>query len=94
MLPEFLPYGDLPEGVHRATLEEVLRRFGTTTPQRRIVAERLARVYRIAVATKGLSRFVIFGSFVIKDRRKSENVRTFCSLVIAVIGIWNLFSGH
>ena len=37
---------------------------------------------------------VIIGSFVIKDRRKTETVRIVCSLVIFFIAIWNLFSGH
>ncbi|MGE0606475.1 MAG: hypothetical protein AB7O62_05050 [Pirellulales bacterium] len=64
MLPELLSTGDLPDGVHRATLEDVIERFGTTTPQRRIVAERLTRIVGIAEATECLERFVIFGSFV------------------------------
>jgi hypothetical protein len=28
-LPEFNEAGDLPRGVHRATLDEVVRRFGS-----------------------------------------------------------------
>lgn len=62
--PEFDIGGDLPVGIHRATLAEVMLRFGTSTVQRRIVARRLQRVYRLARGTGLLARFVIFGSFV------------------------------
>ena len=34
-LPGFNEFGDLPEGRHGATLDEVLARFGAGTPQRR-----------------------------------------------------------
>jgi hypothetical protein len=37
-LPEFNSNGDLPEGVHLATLDEVIVRFGTSNFQRRLVA--------------------------------------------------------
>jgi hypothetical protein len=33
-LPAFDEQGDLPVGVHQATLDEVLTRFGHGTPQR------------------------------------------------------------
>jgi hypothetical protein len=56
--------GDLPQGVHRAALREVLNRFGQATVQRRLVGMRLKRVYELTVATGGLKRFIVFGSFV------------------------------
>lgn len=62
--PDFDGDGDLPVGVHRATLAEVVGRFGTGTPQRRVVAQRLARIYELASGTGHLARFIIFGSFV------------------------------
>ncbi len=62
--PDFDRTGDLPVGVHRATLAEVLGHFGTGSAQRRVVARRLARVYELASGTGHLARFVIFGSFV------------------------------
>ena len=40
-LPAFNTEGDLPPGVHRATLPEVLERFGEGSVQRCAVAERL-----------------------------------------------------
>lgn len=63
-LPRFEKTGDLAKGLHRATLEEVLARFGTGSPQRQAVASRLLRIYRAAQETSRLGRFIIFGSFV------------------------------
>lgn len=64
MLPEFNNLGDLPEGIYKATFEEVINYFGKGTPQRQLVTERLKRVYNLAQATGKLERFVIFGSYV------------------------------
>jgi hypothetical protein len=63
-LPEFNEQGDLPVGVHHATLDEVLTRFGHGTPQRQAVTAQLVRIYKLARATGKLLRFVIFGSYV------------------------------
>jgi hypothetical protein len=63
-VPAFNEEGDLPPGVHRATLAVVLERFGQGTVQRRAVADRLNRIYQLAVSTGQLARFVVFGSFV------------------------------
>ena len=63
-LPPLTDVGDLPLGVHRAHLSEVLDRFGVGSGQRRAVALRLARIYRIATGSGHLARFLVFGSFV------------------------------
>ena len=63
-LPEFDRYGDLPVGVHRASLDEVIARFGHGTSQRRLVTTLLLRVLKLAEGTGKLERFVIFGSYV------------------------------
>jgi hypothetical protein len=63
-LPEFNEFGDLPEGLHRASLEEVVARFGSGSPQRQAVTDRLRRVYRLAAATGQLDRLLVFGSYV------------------------------
>ena len=63
-LPAFNQEGDLPPGVYRATLAEVLQRFGSGSVQRRAVADRLNRLYQLAVSTGQLARIVVFGSFV------------------------------
>jgi hypothetical protein len=63
-LPEFDSHGDLPTGLHRASLDEVLARFGHDTPQRQLVTARLLRVHELASGTGKLERFIIFGSYV------------------------------
>jgi hypothetical protein len=63
-LPPFTASGDLPPGIHGATLSEVLERFGSSSPQRKIMGMRLERIYNVAWATGHLARCVVFGSFV------------------------------
>jgi Family of unknown function (DUF6932) len=63
-LPDFTESGDLPIGVHTATLSETLIRFGDGPARRRVMALRLERIYRLAQATENLLRFVVYGSFV------------------------------
>ncbi len=63
-LPALNQDGDLPVGVHRATLSEILERFGQGSVQRSAVADRLKRVYDLVNSTGHLARFVVFGSFV------------------------------
>lgn len=64
VLPNLNEEGELPPGVHRATLAEVLDVFGHGSVQRSAVAERLHRVYHLASSTGHLARFIVFGSFV------------------------------
>jgi predicted nucleotidyltransferase len=63
-LPALDDAGELPLGVHRATLDEVIAQFGSGTAQRIAVTGRLQRIYRLAKATGKLHRFVLFGSYV------------------------------
>lgn len=63
-IPSFNSDGNLPIPLHPATLSETLARFGQSTTQRKVVGERLERLYRIAKSTGFLHRFVVFGSFV------------------------------
>ena len=62
--PEFDHNGDLPVGIHEATLDDVLQHFGTGTVQRRLIGQRLERIYRLVSNTGQVARFVVFGSFV------------------------------
>jgi predicted nucleotidyltransferase len=62
-LPAFNEAGDLPPGVHGATLSEVLERFGQGSVQRCAVADRLTRLYQLAASSGQVARFVVFGSF-------------------------------
>ncbi len=54
----------MPPGVYPVTLAEALSRFGHGSVQRRLVANRLARVHCLATSTNALARLVVFGSFV------------------------------
>lgn len=63
-LPPFETTGDLPVGVYSAPLKEISERFGESNARRKILMTRLERIFRIAIATGGVSRFIIFGSFI------------------------------
>ena len=63
-LPTFTPIGDLPPGVHGATLAEIVERFSQGSVQRCAVADRLTRLYQLSASTGQVARFVVFGSFV------------------------------
>jgi hypothetical protein len=63
-LPAFDSRGDLPVGVHPATLAEVIACFGHDTPQRELITNRLVRIYELVQRTGKLERFIIFGSYV------------------------------
>ncbi len=56
--------GDLPQGIHRATLADVLKHFGWRTRQSRVVGQHLKRIYTLASGTGHLAHFIVFGSFV------------------------------
>ena len=71
-LPPFGLTGDLPEGVHRATLPQVVERFGGETIQRLAVASRLEHIYHTAHSTGFLARFVVYGSFVTQKREPND----------------------
>jgi hypothetical protein len=75
-LPEFNETGDLPTGVHAASLRDTVARFGSGSDRRKVVARRLERIYRIAVQTGHLARFVVFGSFV-TDKLEPNDVDVF-----------------
>jgi len=75
-LPPFTHSGDLPPGVHAASLREVLDRFGTGAILRKAVALRLERIYDMARSTGRVARFVVFGSFV-TDKPEPNDVDVF-----------------
>jgi Family of unknown function (DUF6932) len=70
--PDFNPIGDLPVGVHEATLSEVIQHFGGGSLQRRTVSRRLQRIYKLAHGTNYLARFIVFGSFVTKKPEPND----------------------
>jgi predicted nucleotidyltransferase len=62
-LPNFDSNGELPAGVHQATIDEVFARFGGGSLQRQAVTENLRKIFEAAVATGKLERLIIFGSY-------------------------------
>jgi hypothetical protein len=62
--PEYDDNGDLPVGVHQATLAEVVEHFGQSNSQRQAVVQRLARIYDLAQSTGQVARFIVYGSFI------------------------------
>jgi hypothetical protein len=75
-LPPLTDVGELPPGVHRASLREVRDRFGTGSRQRMAVADRFDRIHRLAHGTGHLARFVVFGSFI-TDKAEPNDVDVF-----------------
>jgi len=63
-LPALTEIGDLPKGIHRATMAEIIDHFASSSDRRKLLALRLKRVYDLAVQTGHLLHFVVFGSFV------------------------------
>lgn len=63
-LPDFNDQGDLPEGLHEATLADVLVRFGPGSEARQGATVVLKQIHELVTATGKLDRFVIFGSYI------------------------------
>jgi len=76
MMPPFNAQGDLPPGVHQATLVEVVERFGQGTPERIRVTERLQQVIALAHGTGKLERVFIWGSYA-TDKPDPRNIDLF-----------------
>ncbi len=74
--PYFNESGDLPYGIHQAALRDVVGHFGKGSFQRAIVVERLQRIYSLAIETRQVARFIIFGSFV-TDKLHPQDVDIF-----------------
>jgi hypothetical protein len=71
-LPDFDASGDLPPGVHRATLNEMIQRFGSAGGQRGVCNLRLSHVHELAKRTGHLQRLVIFGSYVTAEPNPND----------------------
>jgi hypothetical protein len=63
-LPPFEPSGDLPEGIYQADLADFFGRFGSGTPQRQRMADRLRQAFELVRPLGIVSRVVIWGSFI------------------------------
>lgn len=75
-LPPFANHGELPLGVHPASVREVLARFAGGSAQRKAIGMRLERILETARGTGHLGRFVVFGSFV-TDKPEPNDVDVF-----------------
>ena len=62
--PSLNESGDLPPGIHPATLGDLIERFGKDSFRRATAARRLARIHSLVLATGHLARFIVFGSFI------------------------------
>lgn len=63
MIPDFNEHGYLPEGIHRASLDEISERFGRQSEVRRVQMESLRWLAEI-VRKAGVERLLVNGSFV------------------------------
>jgi len=63
-LPNLNDAGELPIGIHQATIDEVIAQFGSGMLQREVVTARLQRIYQIAKGTGNLQQLIIFGSYI------------------------------
>jgi len=75
-IPEFNETGDLPTGVHKASLAEAVARFAASSNRRKLLTRRLERIHQMASQTGCLARFVVFGSFV-TDKDEPNDVDIF-----------------
>jgi len=69
-IPPFNSEGLLPGGIHQASLEEIIQRFGGPSAVRHAIAESLKWAFEAAIKA-GISRFIVDGSFV--DRKADPN---------------------
>jgi len=70
MIPQFTAYGLLPRGVHPATLEEVLERFGGNERRQQLLRGLSEALYLLRSA--GCQRIYINGSFVTAKERPND----------------------
>ena len=64
MLPALNQEGNLPEGIHLATEDEVFARFATPSARRQWLGDQLRSLLTLAKATGQLARVFLWGSFV------------------------------
>lgn len=62
MLPEFDDNGNLPPGIHRCSLEEIIAKFGQGSPEREIETRELVKFIEWARQLK-IKRVLVDGSY-------------------------------
>lgn len=63
MLPAFDDFGNLPPGIHRCSLDELVERFGTGSDERETECSELVHFIE-AAKRAGVRRLLVNGSFV------------------------------
>ena len=63
MLPPFDDFGNLPQGIHRCSVAELVARFGSGSDERAAEISELVRFIE-AAKTAGVRRLLVNGSFV------------------------------
>ncbi|MGD9632272.1 MAG: hypothetical protein AB7G28_25875 [Pirellulales bacterium] len=62
MLPTFDEFGNLPPGIHRCAVDELIARFGSGSPEREVETKELLDFIAWA-RTTGIERVIINGSY-------------------------------
>ncbi|MGH9427821.1 MAG: DUF6932 family protein [Terriglobia bacterium] len=70
--PDFNELGDLPVGIYRAKIADVVAHFGRGSAQRAAVTARLERIYQLARSSGCLQKFIIFGSYVTAEPKPHD----------------------
>jgi hypothetical protein len=63
MLPPIDEHGNLPPGSHRCTIEEVVQRFGSGSPERETETSELLQ-FVVWARRAGIVRLILNGSFI------------------------------
>ena len=71
-IPNFNESGDLPLGIHKATITKIAERFGFGSGQRVATTRRLLHIYRLAKQTEHVQHFIIFGSYVTSKAKPND----------------------
>ena len=65
MIPNFNEYGLLPEGIHKATIEEIKHKFGSGSPKRKELFIGFQELIQLLYKhKKSIKSFLLDGSFV------------------------------
>ena len=71
MLPPFDEYGNLPPGIHRASVGEIVDRFGGGSAEREVEIRELVEFIDWAKRHR-VGRVIVNGSFVTRKRRPND----------------------
>ncbi|MFQ6044630.1 MAG: hypothetical protein ACE5PV_27570 [Candidatus Poribacteria bacterium] len=64
MIPDFNDLGDLPAGIHKASIDEIINAFGSGSPQREALTRQFTEIIDLACSTGQLCEVFIFGSYI------------------------------